>query len=309
MVESKFQEILSGGTPSLEFRIVWPDQSGHWVWMQGRSHSDSTSRPIHVSGVVVDITERKRSQDNLLEQAQLLNLAHDAILSLDKDGTIRFWSRGAQEMYGWRSEQALGRNAHELLQTVFPESLQEIKRKADERDHWEGELLQRRKDNSQVRMSSRWAVRRDGAGRSVGFLEINTDITEKRRIEEQLRHTQKLESLGVLAGGVAHDFNNLLTGILGNASLALDGVEPHHPDRVLMEEVMKAAERAADLTRQLLAYAGKGRFVMRTVGPRAWCGRSAAWCRRRFPKWCSFACSWPIPCRGSMPIRASCSRL
>ena len=266
MVEGKFQEILSGGTPSLEFRIVRPDRSGHWVWMQGRSHSDSTSRPIHVSGVVVDITERKRSEDNLLEKAQLLNLAHDAILSLDRDGTIRFWSRGAQEMYGWRGEEALGRNAHELLHTVFPESLEEIERKADERDQWEGELLQKRKDNSPVRMSSRWAVRRDGAGRPVGFLEINTDITEKRRIEEQLRHTQKLESLGVLAGGVAHDFNNLLTGILGNASLALDGVGPHNPDRVLMEEVMKAAERAADLTRQLLAYAGKGRFVMRTVG-------------------------------------------
>ncbi len=90
-------------------------------------------------------------------------------------------------------------------------------------------------------------------------------MTEKRHIEEQLRHTQKLESLGVLAGGVAHDFNNLLTGILGNASLALDNLGPHHPDRILLEEVTKAAERAADLTRQLLAYAGKGRFVMRTV--------------------------------------------
>ena len=76
---------------------------------------------------------------------------------------------------------------------------------------------------------------------------------------------QKLESLGVLAGGVAHDFNNLLTGILGNSSLALDNVGPNNPNRSLLEEVMRAAERAADLTRQLLAYAGKGRFVMRTL--------------------------------------------
>src|SRR5581483_9532889 len=85
------------------------------------------------------------------------------------------------------------------------------------------------------------------------------------KFEEHLRQTQKLESLGVLAGGVAHDFNNLLTGILGNASLALDTTDPGHPNHAALEEVVTAAERAADLTRQLLAYAGKGRFFTRNI--------------------------------------------
>jgi CheY-like chemotaxis protein len=84
-------------------------------------------------------------------------------------------------------------------------------------------------------------------------------------MEEQLRHTQKLESLGVLAGGVAHDFNNLLTGILGNASLALESVSLHHPVRGLLRDVVTASERASHLTRQLLAYAGKGRFIIEPV--------------------------------------------
>jgi PAS domain S-box-containing protein len=266
MVDARFQEIRAGAAPSLEFRIVWPDQSVHWVWVQGRiTRENLNGKAPHISGVIVDITDRKGIEDNLREQAQLLNLAHDAILSLDWHGTIRFWSHGAEEMYGWTSEEALGRISHDLLQTVFPESLSEIAQKADARGSWEGELLHIRKNGSQLRVNSRWAVRRDASGRPLGFLEINTDITEKRRIEEQLRHTQKLESLGVLAGGVAHDFNNLLTGILGNASLALESASPNHPDSILIEEVMKAAERAADLTRQLLAYAGKGRFVMRTV--------------------------------------------
>ena len=265
-VEAQVKKTPAGNTPSLEFRIVWPDQSVQWVWLQGRAtHPDSAGHPGHVSGIIVDITDRKRTEESLREQAQLLNLAHDAILSLDWNGTIRFWSRGAEEMYGWTSTEALGQVSHDLLKTVFPETLQEIAKKADARGHWEGELLHTRKDGSQLRVASRWAVRRDPSGRPLGFLEINTDITEKRRIEEQLRHTQKLESLGVLAGGVAHDFNNLLTGILGNASLALENTRPHSSDRLLLEEVMKAAERAADLTRQLLAYAGKGRFVMRTV--------------------------------------------
>ena len=88
---------------------------------------------------------------------------------------------------------------------------------------------------------------------------------ERRNLEEQVQQSQRLESLGLLAGGVAHDFNNLLTGILGNASLALDMLNPSEPARSMLESVIQASERAADLTRQLLAYAGKGRFFVRPV--------------------------------------------
>jgi len=88
---------------------------------------------------------------------------------------------------------------------------------------------------------------------------------ERRQLEEQLRHAQKLESLGLLAGGVAHDFNNLLTGILGNASLVLDLMQPEESIKGMLEDIIRASERAADLTRQLLAYAGKGKFVIEPV--------------------------------------------
>ncbi len=88
---------------------------------------------------------------------------------------------------------------------------------------------------------------------------------ERKRLEEQIRQAQKLESIGVLAGGVAHDFNNLLLGVLGNASLALNTLSSTHPSRPFLEDVVRAAESAAHLTRQLLAYAGKGRFLIRPV--------------------------------------------
>ena len=88
------------------------------------------------------------------------------------------------------------------------------------------------------------------------------EVTERRRFDERLQHAQKLESIGVLAGGIAHDFNNLLTGILGNASLLLDELPQASASYEMAQEIVKASESAADLTRQLLAYAGKGRFVM-----------------------------------------------
>jgi PAS domain S-box-containing protein len=209
--------------------------------------------------------EAVESANAVREQAQLLELARDAILSLDPDGTIRYWNSGAERMYGWSKAEAVGKIAHELLKTKYPDSIEQIRQQTASAGHWEGELEHTCRDGAVIRVLSRWAVRLDGSGQSVGLLEINTDVTERRKIEEQLRHTQKLESLGVLAGGVAHDFNNLLTGILGNASLALDSAPLHDPNRLPLEEVVRASERAADLTRQLLAYAGKGRFVLRSV--------------------------------------------
>lgn len=91
------------------------------------------------------------------------------------------------------------------------------------------------------------------------------DLSERKRLEQKLREAQKLESVGVLAGGVAHDFNNLLTGIMGNIGLALESLAPVDTTRGMLEEALRACERAAELTRQLLAYAGKGRFVVRQV--------------------------------------------
>jgi len=209
--------------------------------------------------------EATRVTESFREQVQLLDLAHDAILSLDWDGRIRFWNRGAAQMYGWQAEEAIGKISHELLQTKFPQPRTEIEAKLAAESHWDGELVHTRRDGSHLHVASRWALRQGADGHPAGYVEINTDITERRRIEEQLRHTQKLESLGVLAGGVAHDFNNLLTGIMGNASMALDRMAADNPDRELLQDLLHAADHAANLTRQLLAYAGKGRFVMKTV--------------------------------------------
>ncbi|HWD99942.1 MAG TPA: response regulator, partial [Bryobacteraceae bacterium] len=98
-----------------------------------------------------------------------------------------------------------------------------------------------------------------------GAVCVVADVTEKKRFEADLRQTAKLESIGVLAGGIAHDFNNLLTGIMGNSSLLLESFPDRTSERELVEEILKASESAADLTRQILAYAGKGKFLKAPV--------------------------------------------
>ncbi len=91
------------------------------------------------------------------------------------------------------------------------------------------------------------------------------DITERKQLNQKLQQTARLEGLGILAGGIAHDFNNLLSGILGNAGLALSDAPPGSPYQNALKDVVRASQRAADLTRQMLAYSGRGRFVVRPL--------------------------------------------
>ena len=109
-------------------------------------------------------------------------------------------------------------------------------------------------------------------GRINGRVWCYRDVTdrvraeeERRRLESQMQHVQKLESLGVLAGGIAHDFNNLLVGVLGHAGLALTEVDPDSPAHERIQQIQLAAQRAAELTNQMLAYSGKGRFVLQSA--------------------------------------------
>ncbi len=167
-------------------------------------------------------------------------------------------------MYGWSREEAVGRNVHELLHTTAARPLEEIRAALFAEGEWNGELKHRNRSGQDLDVWSSWVVRRR-SGKPSGWLEIARDITDRKRLEAHLRETQKLESLGLLAGGVAHDFNNILTGVIGNVSLAQELADPGSSIHSLLSDALAASERAALLIKQMLAYAGKGQFVVQPL--------------------------------------------
>ncbi len=264
------QRIIDSGRPVLDwqFRTAKPGGRGPRDLLASYYPVKAASGAvIGVAGVAQDITELKLVERALRESEQrfraLIENSADGFVLLDAGGHILYTG---PPILGIDSQDSLGRRVFELVH---------IEERLDFKERVASFLMRpgavvttehrvRHKDGSW-----RWieAVSKNLlSDRVIAGVVVNyRDVTERKRLDEQLRQTQKLESIGVLAGGVAHDFNNLLTGVLGNASLALDLLAPTHPGRGHIEEVIKAAESAAYLTRQLLAYAGKGRFVVEPV--------------------------------------------
>ena len=137
-----------------------------------------------------EIAERERSEGVLREKASLLNLTHDTVFVRDMNDVITYWNRGAEERYGWSSEEAVGRVSHELTQTTFPAPLQEINAELLKTGQWEGELIHTRRDGTTVTVASRWALQRDETQKPIAILETNNDITERKRAEDALRTSE-----------------------------------------------------------------------------------------------------------------------
>jgi PAS domain S-box-containing protein len=200
------------------------------------------------------------------ELAAIVESSEDAIISKDLNGRIRTWNAAAERIYGYSAAEAIGRPMTIVLsadrQGEEAEILERLRR-GERVSHFETTRL--RKDGVTIHVSLTISPVRTRDGRILGASHVARDISEQKKFEQRLRQSQRLESLGVLAGGIAHDFSNLLTGILANASLAAEVLSPGHSAQPFLRDVAAASQRLSDLTRQLLAYAGRGAFAMAPV--------------------------------------------
>ena len=190
--EQIFRKVVETGEPYSVYAKPFeyaehPDRGvTHWDWsLQPVKEPDGS-----VDGVVlslVNVTERIRAEESVRQQAALLELAHDAVIVRDVEDKILFWNRSAEEMYGWEKSEALGKVTHDLLKTEYPKLLDEIKIDLIRRGQWEGELAHTRHDGKKIIVESRWALQQGKEGHPTVILQINRDITERKRAEEALR--------------------------------------------------------------------------------------------------------------------------
>lgn len=213
-----------------------------------------------LQSLLAETEERERERRLSAQLRAIVESSDDGIFSKDLNGIVQSWNRGAETIFGYAAAEIVGQRITVILPAdrLHEDSdIVERIRHGGRVKHFE--TIRKRKDGTLIPVSLTVSPIHNAAGEIVGASQVVRDMTEARDLEQQLRQKQKMESLGVLAGGIAHDFNNLLTGIMGNATLAMR--ESSGPTAERLMEVLNASERAASLVRQMLAYAGKGRFV------------------------------------------------
>jgi two-component system cell cycle sensor histidine kinase/response regulator CckA len=228
---------------------------------------DGTPVPVHLSinnlpldGIstvhlfAMDLTEHRRAEEQIREQATLLDRAHEAIGVRDLNHNIIYWNKGAERMYGWTADEAIGKSADSLVYKEQPPALIEAKKSIIEKGEWEGELHQITKNGKAITVESRWTLVRDNEGKPKSILIINTDVTEKKKLESQLLRAQRMESIGTLAGGIAHDLNNVLTPIMLSLQMLKEKYEDEQSQR-LLSILENNSQRGANLIKQVLSFA------------------------------------------------------
>ncbi len=272
------KQVFLGIPGKLEFETI--GLKGRHVWLETHAvpFYNEQGEIEALLGITRNVTERKLAENALQKSEErfrsFVEHASDIIFSLSTDGVFTYVTPNWKDAFGYELDETIGRP---FVPFVHPDdvavcflALQEVMETGEDRRGIEYRVLH--KNGTWVWYSANGSRLASAESDEVLFLGIGRDITERKhaeaertRLEQQLLHAQKLESLGVLAGGIAHDFNNILMAIIGNADLALMRINKESPATENLHRIEQAAARAADLAKQMLAYSGKGKFIVENI--------------------------------------------
>ncbi|MBU0663199.1 MAG: PAS domain S-box protein [Proteobacteria bacterium] len=244
---------------SIEHRILLPDGSERIVHEEGEFSYDAEGLPLKMVGTVQDITERKCLEQEHSRLVKAIEQTGDSILITDKAGIIQYVNPAFEKISGYNRQDAIGKTPRILQSGEHGSTFyKEMWKVLASGRVWSGHFINKKKNGTILEEEATITPIFDAGGKIINYLAVKRDVSERLEIEKQLRQAQKLEAVGTLAGGIAHDFNNILTAILGYGELLLMELPIGSPTRKKQEAIMKAAKRAADLVKQILAFSHKG---------------------------------------------------
>lgn len=263
-VNASLGACLRGETPEWDCEHRFKTRQGNWLWVAAKARvteRGADQRPLRMLGTTQDIDTRKRAEYALARDAALLARVEDAIICTNTHGLITYWNKGAEQLYGWSSTELLGHPLTDRLPTEGHPVFEPLLRGALEGKTLAGEFEDYRKDGSRVWIDAQFYPMRDDQGHVTGLMGVARDISARRReaevhreLENQLRQSQKMETLGTLAGGIAHDFNNLLMIMLGHTEIASEMISHDEKALGILRNVRKAGMRATELVRRIMAF-------------------------------------------------------
>ena len=244
-------------TFALQFRVLLPD-GVHWMERRGEVIRDQAGVPVKMIGITSDVTHQRQIEEKMRQLVTAIEHAEEQIVVTDRQGKIQYCNPAFERVTGYSHAEVEGQNPRILRSGKHPpEFYRELWATLLRGEVWRGRLINRKKDGTFYDEDATISPILDASKRITGFVAIKRDVSERVHLERQLLQAQKLESIGRLAGGVAHDFNNLLTVINGYADFLLAELDPESELRSDAEEIRRAGERAAGLTKQLLAFSRK----------------------------------------------------
>lgn len=243
-----------GEAQAMTFEIVGLKGARRWVESHVVPLRDAAGRTKHLLGVTRDITEQRQNEIRLRDQAEMLDQAHGSIVLTDLEGRIMYWNAGAEQLYGWTREEAIGHLQDEFCDPEETALLAAVRRETIDKGTWHGELRLMNKAGQVRLIESHRTLVRDASGKPKGHIAISVDLTEQKKLEAQLLRAQRMESIGTLAGGIAHDLNNVLGPILLSLPLLRESLADER-DLELLDQIETTALRGAAIVRQVLTFA------------------------------------------------------